>query len=146
MRFYLPTQLTFLRVGLVVAVATVLFFVTGALRLFGFQRTQRCMSHFAITPLNRDCATKKRHVDNVIYALDALENRVFKFNCLSRVVAASFFLARCGIATQMRFGVRKDGEKFGSHAWLELDDRIIVGGENSDQNYVPLAFPSKRCE
>jgi Transglutaminase-like superfamily len=146
MRFHRPKQLTFLRLRLAAMVSVALVLVTVALRLFGFQRTQSFLAHFTIAQSNNGLDVKKNHIDNVIYVIDATENRAYSFNCLSRVVVASFFLARRGVPTQIRFGVRKHDEKFGSHAWLELDGQILVGGEGSAQAYVPLEFPNKRAE
>jgi hypothetical protein len=146
MRFHRPKQLTFLRLRLAATVGIALALVAPALRLFGFQRTQRFLAPFTVAQTNCGFEARKAHIDNVIYALDALENRAYRFNCLSRALVASVFLARRGVPSQIRFGVRKDNEKFGSHAWLELDGQVLVGGEGSAQAYVPLEFPSKRSE
>ncbi|MFV3131472.1 lasso peptide biosynthesis B2 protein [Niveispirillum sp. KHB5.9] len=54
-------------------------------------------------------------------------------------VAARLLLARRGIrGSGIRFGVRKQGGALEAHAWLVLDDTILLGGEEA-ADYVPLA-------
>src|SRR5690349_7185173 len=47
--------------------------------------------------------------------------------CLSEALAAQAVLARHGHASELRIGVRKAGEKFEAHAWLECAGRILIG-------------------
>lgn len=50
--------------------------------------------------------------------------------CLTRSMVAQLILARRGVATTLRIGVRKVGGELDAHAWLELDGRPLF--ENPD--------------
>lgn len=48
--------------------------------------------------------------------------------CLTQALAARSLLSRMGLDSDLRIGVEKDeGERFGAHAWIELDGKIIIG-------------------
>ena len=60
--------------------------------------------------------------------------------CLTQAFAAQLMLARAGYRSQMRIGVAKDErDRFIAHAWLIINDRVVVGGSAEDlQRYVSL--------
>jgi len=51
--------------------------------------------------------------------LAAARHSFFAATCLERSLALWWLLARRGVASQLRIGVRKTGEKFEAHAWVE---------------------------
>jgi hypothetical protein len=60
--------------------------------------------------------------------------------CLTQALTAYVLLERRGCPTKLRIGVSKDaGGNFVAHAWLEAEDRILIGqlGPNQD-GYIPL--------
>ncbi|HEY5838611.1 MAG TPA: lasso peptide biosynthesis B2 protein [Pyrinomonadaceae bacterium] len=78
-------------------------------------------------------------------AIDALLEAnvfVFKPSCWKRATVLHRYLALAGLATTIRFGVRKDGDhELKGHAWLELDGKPIL--ESSPPVYtVTYSFPS----
>lgn len=58
--------------------------------------------------------------------------------CLSQALAARWLLARDGYPTTLHLGVRQGAAGIEAHAWLEHDDRIVLGGTDSRALYVPL--------
>jgi transglutaminase superfamily protein len=79
-------------------------------------------------------------------AIDALLEAnilVFKPSCWKRATVLHRYLALAGVATTIRFGVRKEaGSELKGHAWLELDGKPIL--ESSPPVYtVTYSFPSK---
>lgn len=49
--------------------------------------------------------------------------------CLAQSIVAQRKLARLGLRTTIRIGVKSDDKaQLAAHAWLLLDDRIIMGG------------------
>ena len=56
--------------------------------------------------------------------------------CLERSLALWWLLARHGIPTQLRIGVRKAGEKFEAHAWIERDGAAIGEREAAHLHYA----------
>ena len=78
-------------------------------------------------------------------AIDALlEAKVFVFkpSCWKRATVLHRYLALAGVATTIRFGVRREGDsELKGHAWLELDGKPIL--ESSPPAYtVTYSFPS----
>ena len=78
-------------------------------------------------------------------AIDALLEAnflVFKPSCWKRATVLHRYLARAGVATTIRFGVRKDADgELKGHAWLELNGKPIL--ESSPPVYtVTYSFPS----
>lgn len=60
-------------------------------------------------------------------------------NCLRLALVAWWLLARRGIVTELRLGVRKDQAGFAAHAWVERGGVIILGGADARERYVPVA-------
>ena len=60
-------------------------------------------------------------------------------NCLARALTAKVMLARQGLSTQLRIGVRRDSEgELLAHAWVEAPEGILIGNMPSLFRYVPL--------
>jgi hypothetical protein len=49
--------------------------------------------------------------------------------CLPRALAAQTMLRRRGIESQLCLGVARKGETLITHAWIEIGQNVIVGGE-----------------
>jgi Transglutaminase-like superfamily len=145
MRFRPPKLLSFPRLGWLTVALFLLPITTAALRIFGFQRTHKFMAIDTVAQFSGQLSARNSDIDNIVYALHAIENRIYEFNCLSRALVAWFLLSMRGVESTIRYGVRKgdDEASFASHAWLEIDGRIVIGGEGSAQSYVPLEFPNK---
>ena len=66
---------------------------------------------------------------------------VFRPSCWKRSTVLHRYLALAGVATTIRFGVRKDDSELKGHAWLELNGQPIL--ESSPPVYtVTYSFPS----
>jgi hypothetical protein len=77
-------------------------------------------------------------------AIDALLEAnffVFKPRCWKRATVLHRYLALAGVATTIRFGVRREDAELKGHAWLELNGQPIL--ESSPPVYtVTYSFPS----
>ena len=51
--------------------------------------------------------------------------------CLPRALAAHAMLRRRGIASRLCLGVARDGGAFAAHAWIEVGEKKIVGGNEA---------------
>jgi hypothetical protein len=49
--------------------------------------------------------------------------------CLPRALAAHAMLRRRGIVSRLCLGVARNGGDLAAHAWIEVGDKRIVGGE-----------------
>jgi hypothetical protein len=115
--------------------------LTVSLRVRGFGATQRFLQKF-ITPKKNvlpvtaveSCAELTSRM-----VLAAARNSPIPSTCLERSLSLWWLLARRGITTQFRIGVRKDGEKFAAHAWVERDGAAIGDPESSHLHYAAFA-------
>jgi len=51
--------------------------------------------------------------------------------CLPRALAAHAMLRRRGIASRLCLGVARNGGELAAHAWIEVGENRIVGGEEA---------------
>jgi hypothetical protein len=51
--------------------------------------------------------------------------------CLPRALAAHAMLRRRGIASRLCLGVARSGSAFAAHAWIEVGDERIIGGDEA---------------
>lgn len=51
--------------------------------------------------------------------------------CLPRAVAAHAMLRRRGIASRLCLGVARSGAAFAAHAWIEVGEERIIGGDET---------------
>ena len=101
--------------------ALLLPFMTLSLRLRGFRATQRFLQK-SLTATNGDLPeeTVKQCIANASrMVLAAARICPIRSTCLERSLCLWWLLARQNIATRFRIGVKKDGEKFSAHAWVE---------------------------
>ena len=63
--------------------------------------------------------------------------------CLERSLALWWLLERQGIASSVRIGTRKTGQKFEAHAWVECDGVALNEPEELHKHYAAFdeAFP-----
>src|SRR4029079_10626244 len=83
-------------------------------------------------------------VDRTTWAVSAVADRSpVSMTCLVRALAADAILRRHGFASQLRIGVRHhDGASsrpLDSHAWVECDDRIVIGQLDDLGDYTVLS-------
>lgn len=126
------------RAWLLARMAGWIVILSGLARLLPLSRALRTVS--------TEVREKSRDVDPVQLstAIDALLEAdffVFKPSCWKRATVLHRYLALAGVATTIRFGVRKDDSELKGHAWLELKGEPIL--ESSPPVYtVTYSFPS----
>jgi len=115
--------------------------LTLSLRLRGFRATQRSLEKFFGISKNASAnsGVESRVALTSRMVLAAARHSPVPSTCLERSLVLWWFLARQGIATQFRIGVRKDGEKFAAHAWVERDGAGIGEPESSHLHYAAFA-------
>jgi len=64
-----------------------------------------------------------------------------KSSCLRQTAALAWLLRRRGVATSLRIGVAREGNKLTAHSWLESGDGQMFGLSDPDQ-YTPLSNPA----
>lgn len=68
----------------------------------------------------------------------AANNHLYPMTCLRRSLVLQRMLARCGIPTALRLGVRKGDGWLKAHAWLEYNGQPIGEAEDLGEKYAGL--------
>jgi Transglutaminase-like superfamily len=109
-----------------------------SLRLRGFRATQKSLRMrigLDVSALSESAAeAKTKQVCRVVLA--AARHSPMRVSCLERSLALWWLLARRGIATRLRIGARKSGEKFEAHAWVERNGEAIGEPEGAHFHYA----------
>lgn len=60
--------------------------------------------------------------------------------CLTKALSVRWYLAKSGKACTIRVGVLKtDASVIKAHAWIILDGKVVIGGENREHElYKPI--------
>lgn len=91
-----------------------------------------------VDPLLPLTARDRRIVQRIAVAIPGVALRVpWRADCMVQAMAARRWLARAGIGSTMKIGVRRDvPDGFGAHAWLTVGDTVVTGGDIAP--YQPL--------
>jgi hypothetical protein len=81
----------------------------------------------------RGSSAKPAVVERIRWAvLSAARYGPLSFVCFPQAVAAHAMLRRRGISSIMHYGVRRSADrKMRAHTWLEVDHRMLLGGESA---------------
>jgi hypothetical protein len=125
----------FLRAALLLPLISLL------LRLRGFRATQGLLRKF-LGPTN-DNPNETNYESRIALTsrmvLAAARHCPMRATCLERALCLWWLLARQGIVAQFRIGVKKEGEKFTAHAWVEYNGVGIGEPEASHLHYAAFA-------
>jgi hypothetical protein len=76
--------------------------------------------------------------ERIAWAVVAVSSYVPLATCLTQALAARALLARQDCPAQLRIGVARAAHgQLAAHAWVEVDQRVILGGSISGR-YTPL--------
>jgi hypothetical protein len=68
------------------------------------------------------------------WAVVAISPYVPSATCLAQALTLQALLSKEGIHSDLRIGVaRDDGTGITAHAWLEIDGKVIIGGQERDR-------------
>ena len=115
--------------------------IRASLRLRGFHATQRTLQlrvgrGLAVVS-EAVAADETTQVCRMVLA--AARYSLISSTCLERSLALWWLLARRGIATQLRIGARKSGDRFEAHAWVERNGEAIGDPEGAHVHYAAFA-------
>ena len=130
---------------LVVEAAVLLPIVWIALRLLPFLQLRRVLDRSAAL-LRRAVPHTAAALNRIPWAVNAVADRVpLSATCLVRALVADAMLRRRGFVTQLRLGVRLSGEapprSLEAHAWVECNDRVVMGDFADIHEFVVPAAP-----
>jgi hypothetical protein len=106
--------------GLFLRASLLLPLISVSLQWRGFRKTKASLQHFLSVPYgSQNADAQARAVLTAQMVRGAGHHGIGHPNCLKESLAIWWLLARQGIASDLRLGVRKDGEKIEAHAWVE---------------------------
>ncbi len=114
------------------------------LRLLPFRLVRRILMRLAgWLPLSS--AIDPRPVAEAGYRLVAAAARrhLWAMQCLRRTLVLETLLRARGVATELRFGARRDGSGLEAHCWLVLDGVPVGESRESLARYAPLESPER---
>jgi hypothetical protein len=110
--------------GLFLRASVVLPLISISLRWRGFRKTKASLQHFLSVPhgsQNHDAQTRATLTAQIVRA--AAHHAIGDPACLEVSLALWWLLARQGIASDLRVGIRRDGETFEAHAWSSVEEQ-----------------------
>jgi hypothetical protein len=123
--------------GLFLRASVLLPLVSISLKWRGFQQTKALLERFLLASSgseNSDAQARAALTARMVAA--AGYYGIGNPNCLSVSLALWWLLARQGIASDLRVGVRKEGEKFEAHAWVECAGVTLTEPEAKHQDFA----------
>lgn len=78
-------------------------------------------------------------LDGVVWAIRTGSHYVPEATCLTQALAAQVLLSRRGHPVHFRLGVaRSETGEFQAHAWVECQERVVIGGVDAPLRFTPL--------
>ena len=112
-----------------------------ALWLLPFRNVHPLMSRLSHVTVRRKNMTEIQATTSVAWAVGVAGRVVPEATCLVRAMAAQILLARHGVESSIRLGVKRaEAGELKAHAWLECRGRVVVGGAESPGAYSTLEF------
>jgi hypothetical protein len=75
--------------------------------------------------------------DELSSAVRAVSRYIPRASCLTQALVLHTLLRREGLPSKIQVGVNKTAGRFHAHAWVESDERIVIG-EPGPQDYSPM--------
>jgi hypothetical protein len=119
---------------LLLKAALLLGAIRMGLRLLPFQTLKRLLDSASSSR-----AATKFSSDRIVWAVTAAGRYVLGNGpCLTQALAVQLLLKRRGYPASLRIGVARKGQgELQAHAWVESEDRVVVGGGDLSE-YTPL--------
>jgi hypothetical protein len=123
--------------GLFLRASVLLPLISISLRWQGFRKTKASLEYFLSIPYgseNPDAQTRAYLTAQMVRA--AARHGIGHPACLEVSLALWWLLAQQGIASDLRVGVRKDGERFEAHAWVEYGGASLNESEMDHRHFA----------
>lgn len=121
--------------GILLRAAALLPLISASLSLRGFRKTQAFLQKFL--PSFNETQDSSAAAELTVRMVRAVaRHSVGHPTCLEESLTLWWLLRRQGIACELRIGVRKQGEKFEAHAWVERDGTALNEPEALHEHYA----------
>lgn len=127
-----PAQSLFLRAILLLPL------ISLSLRWRGFRETRAVLERFpSKANPEQDFAEVSRSVALTAHIVNVADRHgLIHPSCLAKSLTLWRLLARQGIASELRIGIRKENEKMEAHAWVERDGVALNEPEEHHRHYA----------
>lgn len=105
-----------------------------ALWFVPFRNLQRLVNRFARPSRSSRLNTP---VEKLSWSVSSASRFVPRATCLTQAVALHVLLKRAGYQSRLRIGVSSTAGEFESHAWVENQDRVVIGDVEL-QRFMPM--------
>jgi hypothetical protein len=123
--------------GLFLRAFVVLPLISISLQWRGFRKTKASLQHFLSVPYgSQNFDAQARAILTAQLVRAAAHHAIGDPACLEVSLALWWLLARQGIASDLRVGIRKDGEAFEAHAWVECGGATLNEPEMLHHHYA----------
>ena len=118
--------------------------VSQSLRWRGFRATQESLQRRNARGSKSNNSEKQNLEMTVRMVRAAVRHGLGHPSCLEESLTLWWMLARQGISSEVRIGVRKQTENFEAHAWVERDGVALNEPEAKHRHYAAFAseFPA----
>ena len=131
-------SLPFCKKAILLETSLWLLFISTYLKFSNFNKTDKFFNSSKLVRWNKKPAGKKS-LDDIIWAINVLGNKVPGATCLSNAITAKTMLGRQGFEAVIHIGIKKNSGKVIGHAWVEFNGEIILGGKNSPSSFIPIS-------
>jgi hypothetical protein len=125
-------KLSSYRKSLFIKSLILIIFIRLSLSLLSFSRVQNISKRFS-RPINDQKETIT--IKDIVWSVQSVSAYVPRATCLTQAITAQILLSRHNQPSKLKIGVMKD-EEFEAHAWLEIDDKIVLG--ETGNKYIPI--------
>ncbi len=112
--------------------------VVLSLRWRGFRATQAALQRFLSNARpGHDPALVSKDAAVTAHMVNAADRHgLVHPSCLAKSLTLWWLLARQGISSHLRIGIRKEKEKFEAHAWVECDGAALNEPDERHHHYA----------
>jgi hypothetical protein len=127
-----PAQELFLRA------IVLLPLVAMSLRWRGFRATQAALQRFlSIANQESNTALVSKDAAVAVHMVNVADRHgLVHPSCLAKSLTLWWLLARQGIPSRLRIGIRKEKERFEAHAWVERDGTALNEPDEHHHHYA----------
>ena len=121
--------------------------VRAIMELAGARASLPFLSAKALHAMRADSSSSPRRtiIDRVSIAVSRVAPALpWRADCLVQSLAARRWLRSAGVPCSLIVGVRREGEELLSHAWLEIDGHVVIGGRDKPYKPIGAATDAKR--
>lgn len=122
--------------GILVRAMLLLPVVSQSLKWRGFAATQESLQRRKV-PAGKSGDSRNQNLEVTVRMVKAAVRHSFgQPSCLEESLTLWWLLARQGISSEVRIGVRKEATKFEAHAWVEREGMALNEPEGKHQHYA----------